>query len=477
MEAILMTVCFLFVFFSCFLASASVLEKGAATVFDCEALRFSSVQLTTKLFFLTFLGWNVPLWRHTGCLNSVQRVHGDMWFSSLFIKALLRLSVFSQTFKGFPGLRDTVNNRLWLPWGDRGGRSGCSQCFPPKHTWHMEHLPVWEHWILNVQSFTPRLEPADVLSRLSPERVGAVPGWGEGSAVQCVGRVAPAERLVAARRCVRSRSSAATLLLLLRGGNRPQRPPGGPPAVEGGAVARAEEASHLEEHRCSGFCFCFVFILRLNFQASSQLLPVFLPAGEGLSSCRSSHRRHVCRRGGKAGGRSKKGTNPHNRLKECEWTGWSWCRRSSEPQSDPVTQHTHAHTHTHTHTGGQPRTRFKVSSSVGLHPSCSENRIYFILTQSPNAIKPMARVFIMRTNNQLSSFIVLLFFPLHHTSLFTRCSIKVSGGNIAPPVRNTQKRLERYFWSKLDVLRAQSWVWRNAPPCVTCVPVIAGKHP
>ena len=102
-------------------------------------------------------------------------------------------------------------------------------------------------------------------------------------------------------------------------------------------------------------------------------------------------------------------------------------------------------THTHTHTGGQPRTRFKVSSSVGLHPSCSENRIYFILTQSPNAIKPMARVFIMRTNNQLSSFIVLLFFPLHHTSLFTRCSIKVSGGNIAPPVRNTQKRLERYF--------------------------------
>ena len=369
MEAILITVCFLFVFFSCFLASASVLEKGAATVFDCEALRFSSVQLTTKLFFLTFLGWNVPLWRHTGCLNSVQRVHGDMWFSSLFIKALLRLSVFSQTFKGFPGLRDTVNNRLWLPWGDRGGRSGCSQCFPPKHTWHMEHLPVWEHWILNVQSFTPRLEPADVLSRLSPERVGAVPGWGEGSAVQRVGRVAPAERLVAARRCVRSRSSAATLLLLLRGGNRPQRPPGGPPAVEGGAVARAEEASHLEEHRCSGFCFCFVFILRLNFQASSQLLPVFLPAGEGLSSCRSSDRRHVCRRGALKEG--------HKSSQSPQGMRVNWMELMQEELWATVGPRYTTHTRTHTRGCSQERGLKCPARLVCIHPAV---KIAFILS-------------------------------------------------------------------------------------------------
>lgn len=48
--------------------------------------------------------------------------------------------------------------------------------------------------------------------------------------------------------------------------------------------------------------FFFIIILRLNLQASSQLLPVFLPAGEGPSSCRSSDRRHVCRarRGGGA---------------------------------------------------------------------------------------------------------------------------------------------------------------------------------
>lgn len=95
-------------------------------------------------------------------------------------------------------------------------------------------------------------------------------------------------------------SVVATLLLLSCSRNRPQRPPGGPPALEGGAVARAQEASHLEEHRCSGLCVVVFFILRLNFQASSQLLPVFLPAGEGPSSCRSSDRRHVCRarRGG-----------------------------------------------------------------------------------------------------------------------------------------------------------------------------------
>lgn len=50
--------------------------------------------------------------------------------------------------------------------------------FPlPKHTfWRMENLPVWEHWVLNVQSLTPRFKPVDVLSRLSPECLGTVPG-------------------------------------------------------------------------------------------------------------------------------------------------------------------------------------------------------------------------------------------------------------------------------------------------------------
>lgn len=43
-----------------------------------------------------------------------------------------------------------------------------------------------------MQGFSPRLKPVNIASHLSPEVLGVIPGWGEGSPVRRVGRTAPA---------------------------------------------------------------------------------------------------------------------------------------------------------------------------------------------------------------------------------------------------------------------------------------------
>lgn len=48
------------------------------------------------------------------------------------------------------------------------------------------NLPVWEHRILNVQSFTPRLKPVYVAPHVSPKLFRVVPGRREDSAVRSI---------------------------------------------------------------------------------------------------------------------------------------------------------------------------------------------------------------------------------------------------------------------------------------------------
>lgn len=77
------------------------------------------------------------------------------------------------------------------------------------------NLPVWEHWILKVQSFTPWFKPVYVQSHLTPELLWLVPRCGEGSAVRRVGCIVSAalqgQTLTDVCRYVRSLCSYATL--------------------------------------------------------------------------------------------------------------------------------------------------------------------------------------------------------------------------------------------------------------------------
>lgn len=104
-------------------------------------------------------------------------------------------------------------------------------------------IPVRKHWILNVQSFAPRLEPADVPAHLSPVGLRLVPGGGEGSAVRRVRRTVPAalhgRALGSVCRC--KRSSATLPGCLWR-----KTPPFSPQSQRGAA----QDASHVRLHRC-----------------------------------------------------------------------------------------------------------------------------------------------------------------------------------------------------------------------------------
>lgn len=110
-----------------------------------------------------------------------------------------------------------------------------------------EFLPVWEHWVLNVQRFGPGLKPVDVLSHLSPVGLRLVPRCGEGSAVHRVRRVVPAaprgDRLVFVCRCTRPCSSCDTLLCR----NSPKFPDKCPLPLHG---SPADEVLHVGVHRC-----------------------------------------------------------------------------------------------------------------------------------------------------------------------------------------------------------------------------------
>lgn len=55
-----------------------------------------------------------------------------------------------------------------------------------------ENLPVWKHWVFNMQTFAPRLKPADIFSHLTPETFRVVPCRSESSAVSAVGCIVPA---------------------------------------------------------------------------------------------------------------------------------------------------------------------------------------------------------------------------------------------------------------------------------------------
>lgn len=134
------------------------------------------------------------------------------------------------------------------------------------------NLPVWIHWILNVQSFTPRFKPVYVVSHLTPELLGVVSRRGESSAVSRVGCIVSAgvrgEILVEVCRRKRSCCPFATLLCSR---NSPQLPPECPLALKGGAVTQAQKVFYLEVH-----CGCSDS-KKVNFQA-------FLPLP--LCSCR-----------------------------------------------------------------------------------------------------------------------------------------------------------------------------------------------
>lgn len=136
------------------------------------------------------------------------------------------------------------------------------------HCDHMEelllrkhwNLPVWKHWILNVQSFTPRFKPVYVPSGPAPEPVWVVSGCGEGSVIRRVGRIVPAalqgHRLVDVCTCVRPFCSCATSVCCTK---RPHFPPDGP-----FAKSQTHYVFDLDLHCCCSFkrhtvagSFCF----------------------------------------------------------------------------------------------------------------------------------------------------------------------------------------------------------------------------
>lgn len=169
------------------------------------------------------------------------------------------------------------------------------------------NLPIWEHGILNVQSFPPRFKPAYVPSHLTPEFLGVVPGCGEGSAVRGVGRILPAalrgEVLLDTCRRMRSSCTFASLLLLLCCCTEsPQFPPECPLPLNMSAVTQAHQVFYLEVHRCR--------FQKLNFHAFL-LLPVCLVAGESQLPRSNASRRH-------AGAAQRQRRNLHKALKECE---------------------------------------------------------------------------------------------------------------------------------------------------------------
>lgn len=128
------------------------------------------------------------------------------------------------------------------------GRRGVNvlACSPNKQMLQRQtrrNLPVGKHWVLNVQSFTPRLKPFDVVSNITPESVGVVPCHGESSAVRRVRRMVSAALL------------AEIVLGMCRRAVRCcfQFVPGNPVARKLGAGIQAQNVFHLEVHFSGNF--------------------------------------------------------------------------------------------------------------------------------------------------------------------------------------------------------------------------------